>query len=56
VEPYASHEESPPCVVAIAEEFLRRGTLQGIDASCVRELKLTPFLVEPPKEGVSPFG
>ncbi|HWN44119.1 MAG TPA: alpha/beta hydrolase, partial [Thermoanaerobaculia bacterium] len=55
VEPFASHEESPPCVTAIADEFLRRGTTQGLDTSCVNQLQRTPFLVELPKEGISPF-
>lgn len=56
VEPYASHEESPPCVTGIANTFLRRGTTQGLDTSCVRQLKPIQFLVEPPKQEIKLFG
>jgi pimeloyl-ACP methyl ester carboxylesterase len=55
VEPYAGHEESPPCVEAIANDFVRRGTVQGLDTSCVSQLKLAPFLLEMPKEGLKLF-
>ncbi|HYO15420.1 MAG TPA: alpha/beta fold hydrolase, partial [Thermoanaerobaculia bacterium] len=51
VEPYASHEESPPCVDGIANEFLRRGTIQGLDTSCLGQEKMVPFLLEVPEGG-----
>lgn len=54
-EPYASHEESSPCVEGIANEFVRRGTAEGLDTSCVREVKPRPFLIEVPKESIAPF-
>jgi pimeloyl-ACP methyl ester carboxylesterase len=56
VEPYASHEEIPPCVDGIANEFLRRGTIQGLDTSCLRQEKRVPFLLEIPEGGINPFG
>lgn len=56
VEPYASHEESPPCVDGIANEFLRRGTIQGLDTSCLGQERLKPFLLEMPEGGIAPFG
>ena len=55
VEPFAGHEESPPCVEGLADEFVRRGTVQGLDTSCLREMKRTPFLLEVPKEAIKPF-
>jgi pimeloyl-ACP methyl ester carboxylesterase len=55
VEPYASHEESPPCVEALGDEFIRRGTIQGLDTSCLRQEKLKPFLLELPEEGIRVF-
>jgi pimeloyl-ACP methyl ester carboxylesterase len=55
VEPHASHEESPPCVMRISDELIRRGTIQGLDTSCVSQLQPVPFLLEPPKEAIRPF-
>jgi pimeloyl-ACP methyl ester carboxylesterase len=56
VMPYASHEDGSPCIRDIADEFLRRGTAKGLDASCLGQLKRVPFLLELPKEGIKPFG
>lgn len=56
VDPYASHEDSTDhCTEEIADEFVRRGTVQGLDTSCLGRLKPQPFLLEPPKEGLSAF-
>jgi pimeloyl-ACP methyl ester carboxylesterase len=56
VEPWASHEDSIPCVQEIARELIRRGTTQGLDAtSCLHQVKPKPFLFELPKEGIAPF-
>jgi pimeloyl-ACP methyl ester carboxylesterase len=55
VEPFAGHEESPPCVEGLADEFVRRGTVQGLDTACLSQMKRTPFLLEVPKEAVKPF-
>lgn len=56
VDPYASHEDSTEmCTDAIANEFVRRGTVQGLDTSCLGRLKPVPFLLEAPKKPVSPF-
>jgi hypothetical protein len=41
----------------LGDEFIRRGTTQGLDAaSCLRQIQPKPFLFEVPKEGISPFG
>lgn len=56
VDPYGSHDGSAPCAEAIADELIRRGTIQGLDISCLSQVKPKPFLAEPPAEGVSPFG
>lgn len=56
VDPYASHEDSTDsCTENIANEFIRRGTTQGLDTSCLGRLKPQPYLFELPKEGISPF-
>jgi pimeloyl-ACP methyl ester carboxylesterase len=56
VVPWASHEDSIPCVQEIARELIRRGTLQGLDAtSCLHQVTPKPFLFELPKEGIAPF-
>jgi pimeloyl-ACP methyl ester carboxylesterase len=57
VEPGLSHEDGPQCVYAIRNDFIRRGTTEGLDiASCLGRLKPVPFLIELPKEGIKPFG
>lgn len=56
VDPYASHEDSTEmCTDAIANEFVRRGTVQGLDTSCLDRLKPVPFPLEAPEKPVSPF-
>jgi len=37
------------------DEFIRRGTTQGLDTSCVGQLQRRPFLLEPTKEGIRVF-
>ena len=57
VDLYASHEDSTDmCTDGIANEFVRRGTVQGLDTSCMNRLKPVPFLLEVPKKPVTPFG
>jgi pimeloyl-ACP methyl ester carboxylesterase len=55
VEPYASHEQIPPCADGIANEFLHRGTIQGLDTSCLSQEKRVPFLLEVPEGEIAPF-
>jgi pimeloyl-ACP methyl ester carboxylesterase len=55
-EPYAGHEESPPCVEALANGLVRRGTPEGLDVdACVRQLEPVPFVLEPPEKEIKPF-
>lgn len=56
VEPNCSHEEVPQCVERISDELIRRGTIRGLDTSCVSQLKPVPFLLEAPKEPIKTFG
>jgi len=56
VEPGASHEDAYPCVIALTDDFIRRGTTKGLDtASCLAQVKPKPFLFELPKEGIALF-
>jgi len=48
--PYEGHGISNDCPVAIAETFLDRGILKGLDTSCLAAVKPTPFVLEPPKD------
>ncbi len=57
VSPYAGHEEAfDSCTEAIGAELVRRGTIEGLDTSCLDKAKPWPFLLEPSKEEVKPFG
>jgi pimeloyl-ACP methyl ester carboxylesterase len=54
--PYEGHSISSDCPVRIAEKFIDRASLQGIDTSCLKEMKPVPFVLEPPKEESKPAG
>lgn len=41
----AAHTAGSPCVDRIRQEFLDRGTVQGLDTSCVREMRPAPFIL-----------
>lgn len=57
VDPYASHDDSTDhCTEKVADEFVRRGTLQGLDTACLGKVKPVPFLLDAPEEGLNPFG
>lgn len=47
--PYESHAIFSDCPLGIAQAFLDRASVQGIDTSCVAEMKPLPFVLEPPK-------
>ncbi len=53
--PSGGHYGNGPCPIQIAEDFLRRGSVQGLDTSCLAQIKPEPFLLEVPKEGVNPI-
>lgn len=39
-----AHTAGSPCVDRIHKEFLDRGTVRGLDTSCVREMRPAPFI------------
>ena len=53
--PTGGHYGNGPCPIQIEEDFLRRGSVQGLDTSCLARIKPEPFLLEVPKEGVNPI-
>lgn len=56
VVPYGAHGGSSPCVDGLQHTFLEKGTVQGLDTSCVAKIKLEPFEIEAPKPATSPAG
>jgi len=54
--PYEGHGISNDCPVRIAEKFIDRASLKGLDTSCLAGIKPTPFVLEPPKEEIRPVG
>jgi pimeloyl-ACP methyl ester carboxylesterase len=46
--PYEGHSIGDDCPVAIAQAFLDRGSLKGLDTSCIEKMKPTPFALEAP--------
>jgi pimeloyl-ACP methyl ester carboxylesterase len=53
--PTGGHYGNGPCPIQIEAEFLRRGSVQGLDTSCLASLPPAPFLLEVPKEGIDPI-
>jgi pimeloyl-ACP methyl ester carboxylesterase len=47
--PYESHVLAGDCPLEIARTFLDRGSLQGLDTSCLARMKPAPFAMEPPE-------
>lgn len=54
--PYQGHSISADCPVRIAERFIDRASLKGLDTSCLAGIKPTPFVLETPKEESKPAG
>lgn len=53
--PSGGHYGNGPCPIRIEEEFLRRGSVQGLDTSCLSRIQPAPFLRAVPKEGIDPI-
>jgi pimeloyl-ACP methyl ester carboxylesterase len=53
--PSGGHYGNGFCPIQIEEEFLRRGSVQGLDTSCLAKIQPPPFLLKVPKEGVNPI-
>jgi pimeloyl-ACP methyl ester carboxylesterase len=50
VVPWGSHGGETPCIDKLQESFLEKGSGEGLDLSCVKEIRMTPFMLEEPKE------
>lgn len=48
--PTESHAIAGDCPLKVAQTFLDRASVQGLDTSCIAKMKPTPFLLKPPKE------
>jgi pimeloyl-ACP methyl ester carboxylesterase len=49
VVPFGSHGGDDPCTDKIQEDFILKGTGEGLDTSCLKGIKMTPFELEKPK-------
>jgi pimeloyl-ACP methyl ester carboxylesterase len=54
VVPFAGHGGGDPCVEAIGTKFLEKGSGEGLDTSCLKGIRLTPFVLEKPKGETAP--
>ncbi|MES1241511.1 MAG: alpha/beta fold hydrolase [Acidobacteriota bacterium] len=52
--PFQGHGIAVDCPVDIAQTFIDRGSLKGLDTSCLAQIKPTPFVLEPPHEQPAP--
>jgi pimeloyl-ACP methyl ester carboxylesterase len=50
VVPYGTHNSEDPCTDRIQEDFIAKGSGEGLDLSCVSRIQMPPFVLEPPKE------
>jgi pimeloyl-ACP methyl ester carboxylesterase len=48
--PWGTHGGDDPCTDKIQEDFIERGSGDGLDLSCVSKIQMTPFALEAPKE------
>jgi pimeloyl-ACP methyl ester carboxylesterase len=48
--PWGSHGGAEPCRDKIQADFIEKGSGEGLDLSCVKQIQLVPFVLEPPKE------
>jgi pimeloyl-ACP methyl ester carboxylesterase len=53
--PSGGHYGNGSCPDEIEKDFLRRGSVQGLDTSCLARMQPLPFLFEVPKEGMDPI-
>jgi pimeloyl-ACP methyl ester carboxylesterase len=50
VVPWGTHNSEDACTDRIQQDFIERGTGDGLDLSCVSKIPMTPFVLEPAKE------
>jgi pimeloyl-ACP methyl ester carboxylesterase len=43
--PFAGHEDSPDCIEGIEHKLIKKGSVQGLDTSCVARIARPPFQV-----------
>ncbi|MFL6261434.1 MAG: alpha/beta hydrolase [Thermoanaerobaculia bacterium] len=48
--PWGTHGGDDPCTDKIQEDFIEKGSGEGLDLSCVSKIQMTPFALEAPKE------
>jgi pimeloyl-ACP methyl ester carboxylesterase len=48
--PWGTHNSDDPCTAKIQEAFVVKGTGAGLDLSCVKAIRMTEFVLEPPAE------
>ncbi len=57
VVPFAGHGgDDDGCVEGIGTKFLEQGSGEGLDTSCLKGIRLTPFVLEKPKGETAPAG
>jgi pimeloyl-ACP methyl ester carboxylesterase len=49
VVPWGTHGGEDPCTDRIQQDFIEKGTGEGLDLSCVGKIQMTPFALEGPK-------
>lgn len=54
VVPYGSHGGEDPCTDKIQVDFIEKGSAEGLDTSCVKGIRMTPFALEKPKGEAAP--
>lgn len=54
--PHGGHFGNGDCPEEIQKDFFRRGSVRGLDTSCLARIQPRPFLRELPEEGVRPLG
>ncbi len=50
VVPWGSHGGDDPCTLKIQQDFLQKGSAEGLDTSCLKKIQMPPFVLEPPKQ------
>ena len=48
--PWGTHGGGDPCTDRIQQDFIEKGSGEGLDLSCVSKIRMTPFALEAPKE------
>lgn len=48
--PWGTHGSDDPCTDRIQQDFIEKGSGEGLDLSCVSKIQMTPFALEAPKE------